>query len=38
MIDTARFESLDMEGKAVLLHTGWDRHWRTDAYFNDHPS
>jgi len=37
MIDTARFESLDIEGKAVLLHTGWDRHWRTDAYFNDHP-
>ena len=24
-------------GKAVLVHTGWDRHWRTDAYFGDHP-
>ena len=24
-------------GKAVLVHTGWDRHWRTDAYFDDHP-
>ena len=22
----------DVAGKAVLLHTGWDRHWRTDAY------
>ncbi|GAA2600501.1 hypothetical protein GCM10010399_34140 [Dactylosporangium fulvum] len=22
----------DVTGKAVLLHTGWDRHWRTDAY------
>src|SRR5690606_36601324 len=20
-------------GRAVLIHTGWDRHWRTDAYF-----
>ncbi|WP_117208166.1 cyclase family protein [Allorhizocola rhizosphaerae] len=22
----------DVAGKAVLLHTGWDRHWRTEAY------
>ncbi|MBC7922680.1 MAG: cyclase family protein, partial [Ferruginibacter sp.] len=27
----------DLAGKAVLVHTGWDRHWRTDAYFTDHP-
>jgi kynurenine formamidase len=19
------------------VHTGWDRHWRTDAYFENHP-
>jgi len=31
------FEALDVGGKAVLIHTGWDRHWRTDAYFSDHP-
>ena len=37
MVDTARFEGLDIEGKAVLVHTGWDRHWRTEAYFDDHP-
>ena len=37
MVDTARLEGLDIEGKAVLVHTGWDRHWGTDAYFNDHP-
>jgi arylformamidase len=29
--------SLDLRGKAVLLRTGWDRHWRTDAYFEGHP-
>ena len=29
--------ALEVAGKAVLLHTGWDRHWRTDAYFEDHP-
>jgi kynurenine formamidase len=28
---------LDVTGKAVLLHSGWDRHWRTDAYFENHP-
>jgi kynurenine formamidase len=27
----------DVRGKAVLVHTGWDRHWRTDAYFDGHP-
>ena len=37
MVDTARFEGLDIEGKAVLVHTGWDRHWGTDAYLDDHP-
>jgi kynurenine formamidase len=31
------FEGLDVEGKAVLVHTGWDRHWRTDFYHSDHP-
>ena len=30
-------DQLDVEGKAVLFHTGWDRHWRTDAYFGEHP-
>ena len=31
------FEGLDVRGKAVLVHTGWDRHWRTDAYYENHP-
>jgi arylformamidase len=26
-----------VRGKAVLFHTGWDRHWRTDTYFENHP-
>ncbi|MEA3066433.1 MAG: arylformamidase, partial [Sphingomonadales bacterium] len=33
----ALFEGLDVAGRAVLVHTGWDRHWRTDAYFDNHP-
>ena len=32
-----KFEGLGVAGKAVLVHTGWDRHWRTDGYFDDHP-
>ncbi len=24
-------------GKAVLVHTGWSAHWRTDQYFEGHP-
>ncbi|HSQ57705.1 MAG TPA: cyclase family protein, partial [Gemmata sp.] len=28
---------LDVHGKAVLVHTGWDAHWRTDQYFEGHP-
>ena len=36
-IDAGAFDALDVAGKAVLVHTGWDRHWRTDAYFAGHP-
>lgn len=31
------FLNLDLAGKAVLVHSGWDRHWRTDQYFEGHP-
>ncbi len=27
----------EVRGKAVLLHTGWDRHWRTERYGVDSP-
>lgn len=36
-VDSAPFEGLDVAGKAVLVHTGWDRHWRSEAYYQDHP-
>lgn len=36
-IDTQDVAGLDVRGKAVLLHTGWDAYWRTDAYQADHP-
>lgn len=36
-ITAAAFERLDVTRKAVLVHTGWSSHWRTDAYFEGHP-
>ena len=37
-IDETRFKGLDVNGKAILLHTGWNRHWRTDEYLSgNHP-
>lgn len=31
------FQGKEVAGKAVLVHTGWSRHWRTDQYFEGHP-
>jgi kynurenine formamidase len=36
-IDEDAFAGLNVAGKAVLVHTGWDRFWRSDAYQTDHP-
>lgn len=36
-IGPSAFDGVDVRARAVLVHTGWDRHWRTDAYFEDHP-
>ena len=37
-IDEQVFSGVDVKGKAVLVHTGWDKHWRTDEYSSgDHP-
>ncbi len=37
VIGPESFTGLEVRGKAVLVHTGWDRHWRTDQYFENHP-
>src|SRR5690348_11995052 len=36
-VGVSAFEGLDPAGKAVLVHTGWDRHWRSGRYGKDHP-
>jgi kynurenine formamidase len=33
----AAFQAHELRGKAVLVQTGWDAHWRTDQYFEGHP-
>ena len=35
-VDAAAFEGLDVTRKAVLIHTGWDRHWRGERYGENH--
>jgi arylformamidase len=36
-VDRAHFGAIEVHGRAVLVNTGWDRHWRTDQYFEDFP-
>jgi len=36
-IEKSFFEGLPIKGKAVLVNTNWSKHWRTDAYFENHP-
>lgn len=36
-ISQTAFEGIDVAGKAVLVHTNWAKHWRTDQYFEGHP-
>ena len=36
-ISAGAFRGMDLKGKAVLVRTGWDRHWRTDQYLSGHP-
>jgi kynurenine formamidase len=36
-IDEAPFRGLDVAGKAVLVHTGWDVFWKSDRYYTGHP-
>jgi arylformamidase len=31
-IDAEVFENKDLSGRAVLVHTGWSRYWRTEKY------
>jgi kynurenine formamidase len=36
-VDVAHLQGHQVRGKAVLVHTGWSQHWRTDQYFEGNP-
>ena len=36
-IDVPALRPLQVRGKAVLVHTGWAQHWRTEQYGRGHP-
>jgi kynurenine formamidase len=36
-IGRAQLVPFDCYGKAVLIRTGWDRHWGSSGYFRNHP-
>jgi kynurenine formamidase len=36
-IARAAFDGAELRGKAVLVRTGWDAHWRTEQYLSGHP-
>jgi kynurenine formamidase len=31
------FTGKELKGKAVLVHTGWAKHWNTSQYYENHP-
>ena len=35
--DANALDGVAVRGKAVVVHTGWDAHWKTDQYFEGHP-
>jgi kynurenine formamidase len=36
-IDVDALRGVDVGGRAVLVHTGWDVHWGTPRYLSDNP-
>ena len=36
-IGASLFAGLDLRDRAVLVRTGWDRHWATPSYLSGHP-
>jgi arylformamidase len=36
-IDAAALRGIPVRDRAVLVHTGWDAHWRTERYGTGHP-
>lgn len=36
-VTPAHLQHYEIRNRAVLIQTGWDEHWNTDAYYTNHP-
>lgn len=36
-ITERHLKNYQIRNRAVLIHTGWDRHWNTELYYENHP-
>jgi len=36
-ITEAHLKNYEVGSRAVLIHTGWDRNWNTEKYYDNHP-
>ena len=36
-ITEEHLQNYEMHNRAVLIHTGWDRNWNTEKYYENHP-
>ncbi|MGN6292764.1 MAG: cyclase family protein [Chitinophagaceae bacterium] len=36
-ITERHLKNYQVRNRAVLIHTGWDRHWNTEKYYENHP-
>ncbi len=36
-VGASLFGNVDLKGKAVLIETGWSKHWNTEQYYEGHP-
>lgn len=36
-ITEKHFQNHKIKNRAVLIHTGWDSHWNTERYYDNHP-
>jgi kynurenine formamidase len=36
-VTAEHLKNREVRNRAVLIHTGWDKHWNTEKYYDNHP-
>lgn len=36
-VTESHLKNVELRNRAVLIHTGWDRNWNTEKYYDNHP-